>query len=413
MPIERKFGSQSRSSAGGTFSSRSRTGAGGSFSSRIGADKPEQDEPSLPHEEGNLTKRRFEARGSSKTGNSSSSTNSKPPSTVEGYVGGVDHTNGNHIVVRPGGDLLEATSNEVPVLPGQPTQVTVGTPGKGTKLPASQPQRFREGVTSLDGATVVVQSEQNPEILPPCSEGGSSPGSGSVSFNRRDPEDFDDPPAPDDPFPGGGPPEFDTPADNDEDEPPENPTPPVPEPRFWQCRDSGYCIPSTLGTFATQEECAAQCVPISYNCVNGTCVRNTSGGGQFPTLDACLSSLCEGAGYACINGACQETPGGPFATAEDCWASACLTCEEHTVTTKVSVTALTFGQCGTFTIEGNEQVRFLVGTGFSIVAEGESTRCPGVPTSAVVKYTNCAGDPQQVQVGFGADGLQIDSFSVS
>ena len=357
----------------------------------------------LPHEPGTRTRREFSATHRTQS--------TEPSSTIEGTVGGQNHKTGDHVVVRPGGLLLLASGNEVPLLPGQPTQVTLGTPESGVRRPSSQPQRFQAGLSTLDGAVQIVHGSQEPSVALPCSfgsgggGGGGSPGSGGVSFNViRNPEDDDTPPPPNPPPEA---PEDDQPIDPPPQDPSE-PEPPVPPlPQKWQCLPAGNCVQSSLGAFGSYEECISQCNPRTYNCVNGNCVAVNSGGGQYQTLQECRDSGCEPTGYACVDGTCQLTIGGAFPTLAACYASNCLPCQLYIIRYDLYTRNSPGAACpGTLVPFSTSVDR--IGTAFSL-AEGSATAptCPELKTQVDLTFTSCAGVVTTVPVNVLPTGLRL------
>lgn len=89
---------------------------------------------------------------------------------------------------------------------------------------------------------------------------------------------------------------------------------------------SGTCVDPMdgTGTYSTLVDCEAACTPppvVSYNCVSGTCVDPGDGSGTYPTLGDCEFSCTPlGTSYECSGLFCIEVEGtgGEYPTLEDC-----------------------------------------------------------------------------------------------
>jgi hypothetical protein len=96
----------------------------------------------------------------------------------------------------------------------------------------------------------------------------------------------------------------------------------------WKCDVNGGCIQvSEGGVWSSPDECRCGM------CVNGECEVAGSGGGAYPTLDACLSDgglMCkdESLGWECsqnsgVAEACHQVLGGSARTREECRCWSC------------------------------------------------------------------------------------------
>ena len=101
---------------------------------------------------------------------------------------------------------------------------------------------------------------------------------------------------------------------------------PTPGP-CWNCVNLTQCQQGWVGE-NTQADCQQNCQPpTQVECVNGNCVSDPNG--QFANMTACQNSGCGQGSYDCINWAdpngCQQVSGsgGQFATLDDCLTSPC------------------------------------------------------------------------------------------
>lgn len=90
----------------------------------------------------------------------------------------------------------------------------------------------------------------------------------------------------------------------------------------WTCVN-GTCQQTQGGQFATQEECLASgCLKQTWTCTPNGCVEIFNGSGEFSSLEECQQQ-CAGLGWDCIGGFCQQVSGGRFNTQAECQASGC------------------------------------------------------------------------------------------
>jgi hypothetical protein len=67
----------------------------------------------------------------------------------------------------------------------------------------------------------------------------------------------------------------------------------------YNCVNGGCVLDSTgLGQYSTLQDCQANCNPDSWDCVNGGCVLDSTGLGQYSTLQDCQAS-CNVVTYTC------------------------------------------------------------------------------------------------------------------
>lgn len=73
-------------------------------------------------------------------------------------------------------------------------------------------------------------------------------------------------------------------------------------PVSYICMDGSCVDPGDGGgTYTSLAECEASCVPVTYNCIAGSCVDPGDGTGTYATLELCLAS-CSSITYAKYNG---------------------------------------------------------------------------------------------------------------
>ena len=90
----------------------------------------------------------------------------------------------------------------------------------------------------------------------------------------------------------------------------------------------GNCNPAGWnGQYNSMSDCTQQCQQTGFDCVNNSCAQTP--GGPFPTLVDCQNSGCGQGSYDCTNWAdpngCQQVTGsgGQFQTLDDCLTSPC------------------------------------------------------------------------------------------
>lgn len=230
------------------------------------------------------------------------STSGNPSTTVRGELAGEDPVSGDAIAAEPGGRTYQFTQTTRigSRLPGQPAQVTVpGSQFGATQAYGNLGTFTQPPVSSGDQGVYTDQSSPGDIAFPdPCGGGfggaGSDLGGGGASINveRTPPDEPGGDPAP----PPPEPPDPDEPAPPGPEDPPSpgEPKQPPPDPvtRYTCARSEGQCIPSPGGEFATLEECQNACQQTTWNCVGSVCVEVVGTSGEFALRSECQQSGC-------------------------------------------------------------------------------------------------------------------------